>query len=271
MSSDQDRAASAIAALDALPLNELVYATLSIVNIRFPEQRIDRSATAADYAITKASSYLTAAELCEERRAALGTGARLKLAEAEAVKGTAPDAYADAIAEAKFLTAEAEVEWHFFTICARTIQQMLEVATTLVGVELDVEHADNLGSYGSLRNQFEHLKERLVPGVDKRERLILDAKDTTHLLVGFRVDDVGRITVKTATGNVVCEVNSVGVWNMRQAVEETFRELHAKCIKLLEEEFAAHPEKIPNANVIRPGLLSRRRFMNNETGIDNTE
>ena len=75
---------------------------------------------------------------------------------------------------------------------------------------------------------------------------------------------MGRITVNTAAGDVVCEVNNVGVWEIEQAVNATFREIDAKCIELLEAEFAAQPEKIPNADEIWPGQLSRRRFVEHE-------
>lgn len=263
MSENQGRAAAAIAALGELPLNELVYATLSFVNIPFPEERVDLSAVAADYAIAKAGSYLMAAKDCEDRRAAFVIQAREELARAEAFRPTDPAEADESTASALYLTAEAEVEWHFFTICARSIQRMLSLAVRLVGVAMDPAREQTLGSYGPLRNQFEHLDERL-PGQDRRGRLILDDAEATRLLVGIRVDDVGRITVNTGAGDVVCEVNNVGVWQIEQAVNTTFRAIDEKCIELLEAEFAAHPEKIPNADQVWPGRLSRRRFMDNE-------
>ncbi len=260
MFSDDDCAAAAIAALSDLPLNELVYATLSFVNIPIPEERIDLSAVAADYAVSKAISYMLAAKDCEERRAAFVIPGREELARAEALRPTDPAGADEATANALYLAAEAEVEWHFFTICARSIQRMLSLATTLVGTTMDPAHEQILGSYGPLRNQFEHLNERL-PGQDARGRLILDDTEATRLLVGIRADDVGRITVSTAAGDVVCEVNSVGVFQIEQAVNATFSSIDAKCVELLEAEFAAHPEKIPSPDQIWPGRLSRRRFV----------
>ena len=263
MVADADRAAAAIATLSELPLNELVYATLSLVNIPFPEPRLDLSAVAAAYAVEKSASYLSAAKDCEERRAAFEIGARKESERAEALRPTDPTGADEVTEDALYLSAEAEVEWHFFTICARSIQRMLALATRLVGATVDPADEQTLGSYGPLRNQFEHLDERL-PGQDVRGRLILDDTEETRLLVGIRADDVGRITVSTAAGDVVCEVNRVGVWEIEQAVHATFREIDAKCIELLEAEFAAHPEKIPNADVIRPGLLARRKFVEHE-------
>src|SRR5215212_7875479 len=106
MSIDDDRAAAAIAALNDLPLNELVYATLSFVNIPVPEARIDLSAVAADYAISKAASYLRAAEDCEERRAVLEIGAREESARAEALRPTDPAGADEVTAVALYLSAE---------------------------------------------------------------------------------------------------------------------------------------------------------------------
>src|SRR3954469_5698146 len=102
MSTDDARAAAAIAALHDLPLNELVYATLSFVNIPFPEARIDLSAVAADYAIAKAASYLRAARDCEARRAAFGIGAREERARAELLRPTDPAGADEATATALY-------------------------------------------------------------------------------------------------------------------------------------------------------------------------
>src|SRR5215210_4311069 len=154
MSIDDDRAAAAIAALNELPLNELVYSTLSFVNIPFPEARFDLSAVAADYAIAKAASYLTAARNCESRRADFVIRAREELARAELLHSTDPVGADEATADALYLTAEAEVEWHFFTICARSIQRTLSLAVSLMGATMDPAHTQTLGSYGPLRNQF---------------------------------------------------------------------------------------------------------------------
>lgn len=260
MALPENTAEEAIQALSSLPLHEFVYTTLSLVNLPFGEVRVDPSAAAADYAVAKIEQHVRALHAAEERRRQLGLAARAELQRAEELRATDPESADEVAADAVLLGAEQEVEWHYFTTSARTIQRLLALAARLVGVTIQDEDDAKLRSYAPLRNVFEHLDERL-PGEQKSDRLVLEDSDSTRLVIGLKSDAVGRFTVPSNGVDIVAEVNAVGVWEIEHAVTNTLNSIGAKCVELLENEFAAHPEKVPRIEDIKRGRLSRRRLI----------
>jgi hypothetical protein len=242
--------------LTSFDLDQLVYHTISLLNVPVGALERDNSAIAASYAIRKAQFYVEEIREIEIRRGTIGVQVREDLAVAEEHRATDPD-------EADRLTQVAlhqlggyEIQQHFFTVCAAQIRRMLTVAHRIVGVPLDHAAEEFLESYQPLRNQFEHLDERL-PGQERGGRLVLDIPG--RMMLGLNDDGTGRITVQRNGMDIVAEVNLHGVEELERIVAQSFEEIRAKCIEHLEGFLADHPELTTDLRWIQPMVRQRHR------------
>jgi hypothetical protein len=152
-----------IEVLSGFELHDLVYWTLSFLNLPVGALEIDASAVAASYAIRKIPHYLQALRQFEDRRRSLGLQTRRELAAAERHRSEDPDLADRLRQEALRSMGDYEIQQHLFVVCAGQIDRLLTLAHRLAGVDLRPDAVAFLDSYRPLRNQFEHLDERL-PG-----------------------------------------------------------------------------------------------------------
>ena len=249
--------------LSSLDLHEFVYVTLSLLNVPFGELVIDNSAVTASYALAKVPHYVTALKQREARRHERGLEVRRDLAFAETFRATDPETADRLRQEAIRGTDDQQVEWHFFTICAAQIRRLLTVAQLLVGMSLPEEYEAFLDSYQPLRNQFEHLDERL-PGFEKGGRLVLDNSDNSRLRLGVQSDNTGKITVQRSGMDVTAEVNARGVERIEEITTVSYTQIRDACIAHLRREFSVRPEKIPIIESIQPLV---RRLLEDDEGV----
>ena len=189
-----DPAQAAIDALSDLDLADLVYWTVSVLRVPFGEKAVDPSAVACSYALRKVADYLQALREAEDRRYAIGAAVEEDIKRAKALRSVDPDAADGLLQAAAWQNAKTEIEIHFFAVAADQIRRLLAVVTDTLGVDLDESDGTFLFSYRPLRNQFEHLEERL-PGVEKGGSIVLHETSAPSVLLGLRKGDVGRITV----------------------------------------------------------------------------
>jgi hypothetical protein len=231
-----------------------VYHTVSFLNVPVGALEHDDSAIAAGYALRKVAHYLEAVRRIENRRRELGLKIREELEAAEALRPDDPDE-ADRLRQAAlWQTGEYEIKQHFFTICVSQVWRLLALAHRIVGVNLPAESVEVLDSYQPLRNQFEHLDERL-PGQERGGRLVLDVPD--RMMLGLNDDGTGRITVRRNGVDVVAQVNQYGVEELERIVAQSFEDIRTKCIEHLEQFFANHPELTTDISWIQPMIRQR--------------
>jgi hypothetical protein len=259
------RALAAIEILASLELSDLVYWTITILKVPFGEQTIDPSAVACSYAVTKAELYIEAVGQAEARRYDIGMSVRRELEAAEALRDTDPEAAATLSHDAIRRNDKTEVEIHLFTICADQVRRMLAIVTEALGLSLDDDDERFLASYRPLRNQFEHLEERL-PGVESGGSIVLNEARIPSVLLGLRKDDVGRIFVQHRGEDVVAEVNNVGQWHIERIARETFDKIREKCVGLLVQHFAEHPEEVIEPGFYTHPMVRRRLLDGSEPG-----
>jgi len=256
-----DPAQAAIDALSALDLADFVYWTVSILTVPFGELTIDPSAIACSYALRKVEDYLQALREAEDRRYAIGAAVEEDIALAGEIRSTDPDS-ADALLQAALRRNDTtEIEIHFFAVAADQIRRLLAVVTETLGIKLEEPDENFLFSYRPLRNQFEHLEERL-PGIEKGGSIVLNETSAPSVLLGLRKDDVGRITVRHKGEDVVAEVNEFGYWHVERIVRETFERIHVTCVDLLNRHFRENPEQIMDPAFYKP--MVRGRFLNRD-------
>ena len=246
--------------LSTFELHELVYWTLSLLNVPVGALERDDSAIAASYAVQKVGYYTAALGQIEGRRRELGLQTRRELAEAEERRADDP-AEAARLRQEALHTGDYEIQQHFFTVCAAQIGRLLRLAHRLVGVPFPPDAEAFFASYQPLRNQFEHLNERL-PSEERGGRLVLDAPG--RLLLGLNDDGAGNITVRRAGVNVVAQVNARGVAEAERLVARSLADIRAKCIEHLEQFFADHPELAADAGWIQPMVVQRLREADGE-------
>jgi hypothetical protein len=256
-----DPAQAAIDALSTLDLPNFVYWTVSMLTVPFGEQSIDPSAIACSYALRKVEDYLQAMREAEDRRYAIGAAVEEDIALAGEIRSTDPDSANALLQAALRRNDKTEIEIHFFAVAGDQIRRLLTVVTETLGVSLEESDEKFLFSYRPLRNQFEHLEERL-PGIEKGGSIVLNETSAPSVLLGLRKDDVGRITVRHKGEDVVAEVNEFGYWHVERIVRETFERIHVACIDLLHQHFTENPEQIMGPAFYRP--LVRRRFVNRD-------
>jgi hypothetical protein len=240
--------------ISSFELDQLVYQTVSFLNVPVGALELDNSAIAASYALRKVQHYCEAVRRIENRRRDLGLRIGPELEAAEALRPDDP-AEADRLRQAAlWQMGEYEIKQHFFTICASQIWRLLALAHRIVGVDLPAESVEVLESYQPLRNQFEHLDERL-PSQERGGRLVLDVPN--RMMLGLNDDGTGRITVRRNGVDVVAEVNEHGVEELERVVGQSFEIIRAKCIKHLEQFFTDHPELTTDVSWIRPVVWQR--------------
>ena len=159
--------------LACFEVSDLVYWTTSILTSLFGDQTIDPSAVACSYTVSRAELYVEAVGQAEARRYDIGMSMHRGLEAAEALSEIAPEAAAVLSQEVIRWNDKSEVEIHLFTVCADQVRRMLAVVTETLGISLDDDDANDLASYRPLRNQFEHLDERL-PGVESGGSIVLN-------------------------------------------------------------------------------------------------
>jgi hypothetical protein len=240
--------------LSSFELHELMYQTLSFLNLPVGALEIDASAVAASYAIRKIPHYLQALRQFEDRRRSLGLQTRRELAAAERHRPEDPDLADRLRQEALRSMGDYEIQQHLFVVCAGQIDRLLTLAHRLAGVDLRPDAVAFLDSYRPLRNQFEHLAESL-PGQERGGRLVLDVPG--RMLLGLTDDGTGRITVRRGGEDVVAEVNEHGVQQFERIVTESFDDIKVACVGYLEQFFQEHPEVAARAHLIRPIVNQR--------------
>jgi hypothetical protein len=245
--------------LSSFELHELMYQTLSFLNLPVGAPEIDDSAVAASYAIRKIPHYLQALRQFEDRRRDLGLQTSRELAAAESHRAEDPDLADRLRQEALRSMGDYEIQQHLFVVCAGQIARLLTLAHRLVGIDLRPDARTFLDSYQPLRNQFEHLDERL-PGQEKGGRLVLDVP--RRMLLGLNDDGTGRITVRRSGVDIVAEVNEHGVQEFERIVTESFDNIRAACIGYLEQFFQEHPEVAARAHLIHP--IVNQRVLEND-------
>ena len=243
-----------IEVLSSFELHQLVYHTISALNVPVGALELDNSAVTASYALRKAEYYLLALTDIEHRRRELGLHVRGELAAAEERRTDDPDEADRMRQEALWYMGFYEIEQHFFTVCAAQIGRLLRLAHRIVGVDLPPSAEEFFASYQPLRNQFEHLDERL-PGEERGGRLVLDVPD--RMLLGINDDGAGRITVRREGVDVVAEVNATGVEEFERIITQSFADIRAKCIEYLDQYFADHPELAADVSWIQPLVRQR--------------
>jgi hypothetical protein len=252
------------AAIDSLPdrdLADFVYWTVSLLMVPFGEKMIDPSAVACSYAVRKVEYYLQALREAEDRRYAIGAAVEEDIALAKEIRSTDPGS-ADALIQAALRRNEkTEIEIHFFAVAADQIRRLLAVVNEILGVDLDESDKEFLSSYRALRNQFEHLEERL-PGIEKGGSIVLNETSAPSVLLGLRKDDVGRIAVRHKGEDVIAEVNEFGYWHVERIVHEAFERIRVACTDLLKQHFTENPEQVMDAAFYGP--MARRRFLNRD-------
>lgn len=246
--------AQAIEIMSKWELADLVHQTVTFLNIPVGSKEHNNSAIAAAHALQTIDPYLKAVRECEERRAAIGVAVGEELTKAEERRADNAEE-ADRMRQAALRQmGDYGVQQHFFTICAGQIRRLLPLVHQIVGVEMDPNALAILDSYQPLRNQFEHLDERL-PGHEKGGRLILDVPD--RMLIGLNDDGCGRITVKREGVDVVAAVNLHGVEELERIVSESHDALRPKCYEHLETFFDANPDLTEDLSWLRPTSAQR--------------
>jgi hypothetical protein len=256
-----DPAQAAIDALSDLDLADLVYWTVSVLRVPFGEKAVDPSAVACSYALRKVADYLQALREAEDRRYVIGAAVEEGIQRAKALRSVDPDAADELLQATAWQNAKTEIEVHFFAVAADQVRRLLAVVTDTLGVDLDESDGTFLCSYRPLKNQFEHLEERL-PGVEKGGSIVLHETSAPSVLLGLRKDDVGRITVRYKGEDVVAEVNEFGYWHVERIVREAFGRIRAACVELLRQHFGENPEQAMDPAFYGP--MVRGRFMNRD-------
>jgi hypothetical protein len=258
-------AQAAIEILASLELSDLVYWTITILKVPFGEQTIDPSAVACSYAVTKAELYVEAVGQAEARRYDIGMSVRRDLEAAAALRDRDPEAAVTLSHDAISRNDKTEVEIHLFTVCADQVRRMLTVVTETLGISFDDDDERFLASYRPLRNQFEHLNQRL-PGVESGGSIVLNEARFPTVLLGLRKDHVGRISVRYKGEDVVTEVNNVGQWHIERIARETFDKIRERCVDLLVQHFAEHPEEVMEPDFYTRPMVRRRLLDSSEPG-----
>lgn len=247
-------AKQAIEIMSTWELADLVHTTVTFLNIPVGSKELDYSAIAAAHAVRTIDPYLKAVRECEERRRDIGLAVGEELSKA-AERRAVNSAEADRLKQAALRQmGDYGVQQHFFTTCVGQIRRLLPLVHRIVGVDMDPKAIAILDTYQPLRNQFEHLDERL-PGHEKGGRLILDVPD--RMLIGLNDDGAGRITVKREGVDVVAEVNKHGVEELERIVSESYDAIRAKCFEHLEAFFSANPQLTKDLTWLRPASAQR--------------
>lgn len=254
-------AADPVAILSTFELEQLVYHTISFLNVPVGALDRDDSAIAASFALRKVESYLRAVRQAENRRRDLGLQVGEELAEAETHRADNTDEADRLRQEALRLTGDYEIQQHVFALCASQINRLIALVNRIVGVTMLVADKAYLDSYQPLRNQFEHLDERL-PGEERGGRLVLDVP--SRMLLGLRDDGAGNISVERDGVDIVAAVNIGGVEEIEAIVDRSFADIRAKCIEYLEQFFADHPELTRDTRWLQPMVRQRLREDNGD-------
>jgi len=122
-----------IEVLSSFELDQLVYHTVSFLNVPVGALAHDDSAIAASYALRKVAHYLEAVRRIVDRRRELGLKIREELQASEALRPEDPDEAVRLRQAVLWQMGEYEIEQHFFTICVSQIWRLLALVHRIVG------------------------------------------------------------------------------------------------------------------------------------------
>lgn len=153
--------------LEKLPFPDLIFRSVELETRSLPESSRDarlRAAFAGAYAAVKIPLYQRELHEVNDLRRELGRAIRA-LIEPTRFAPSDEDEYTSLVAYnsvmASHLMGRQEIAYHRFSTCVAQIDRLLPLVLRICGIKLPADDLDFPGRFRTLRDQFEHLDERL--------------------------------------------------------------------------------------------------------------
>jgi hypothetical protein len=196
----------------------------------------------AAFASLRIQHYLNYLRDCEEHRV------RLNRAIHESLQSMPPEtaenmrALVEIRAQVRFLSGEVDLQFHLISIAASQIARLIPHLVAPVGYSIPESDMGRLTAFKNLRDNYEHLNERL-PGGKRAGWMVVEDETTGQWTIemGYAFDRQGRILLNGAT----IDVTGKDIAEIQRVVTETWSQVRLAALQDLRDYLLKHPDRIP--------------------------